>query len=813
MEKMTAERWAKVRETVEAALGLPPSDRSKFVSQACSDEELRAEVEDLLQLQAEAEALFPEAVLADSLNPGTRIGAYQIVKTIGEGGMGTVYLAERADAAYSQKVAIKIVQRSLTDARSLERFVGERQTLARLNHPGIARLIDGGVTEDGRPYLVMEYVDGRNITRYCDQERVGVEERIRLVLRISEAVQSAHQNLIIHRDLKPANILVTADGEPKLLDFGIAKVLDGQAHATRSNATIQILTPAYASPEQALNQPVSTAADVYSLGVLLYELLTGRLPHPVTELPPHEAIRRLTETDPPLASDAGTGPWRKTLKGDLDTILQHALQRQPERRYPTVQAFAQDLNRYLLRQPVQAQRDTLWYRTKKLVQRRTAAVAFSAAAVVAIMIALALTWRAYRLAEQQRELAVRRYDNGRILVKSYLTEIDRALEGLPGSSAARNLIAQRNLEYLDRMLADAKGDVNLERELAQAFFLIARTKRAMAESAADRQQAFANMQKAVALRRAVFAATGGMEDRSQFAYALSQAGTYYVQAGELQKALALHQEACAIAQPIFAGSTKGLNWLRGANACWNVATDLAGNEVAPYLGRVSEGLPGQLEALGRFERWQKDNPGSPLGWPYVASMETLTAADYARLGQYAEARRHYERALSILHGPNGGLSNTLASGYLANAELEYAMLLIDAGAAAEALPHAREAFDVAKRVSSAQNGADAYWRDTLATASAALARALAANGSHEAMQFARSGLRVLQADYRRDPSDVNDQGSLLQASVWAIDAARRVNDRTFEREQTAQVRDIAGREVARHPDNAFARWALASIQR
>ncbi|MDQ2736796.1 MAG: serine/threonine protein kinase, partial [Pseudomonadota bacterium] len=643
---------------LEAVLQQSEDRRQEFLDVACGDDpELRSEVDELLRLEAQADSWVADirgdwrSIAIDSLTPGTRVGPYRILRLLGEGGMGSVYLAERADAAYSQQVAVKVVQRSITASDALERFVRERQTLARLNHPGIARLLDGGVTSDGRPYLVMEYVEGRLINQYCDEEELTVRERIALVIQICEAVQSAHQNLVIHRDLKPANILVTASGDPKLLDFGIAKWLDTASEESAS--TVQILTPSYASPEQACHEPVSTATDVYSLAALLFELLSGSLPHAIAGLPPHEAVRRLVEMEPRLASEAvleeaaerrrtTARSLRRTLEGDLDTILGRALSREPRRRYPTVQAFAADLNRYLLGLPVQARPDTLLYRLGKFVRRRKATVAIAVASLVAMMVAMLGMWHGYAVAQAQRAIAERRYENGRKLVQSYLTEVDRKLEAMPGTAEVRSLIAHRNLDYLDRMAADAKGDVTLERELAQAYFLIARTQRMMAQSDVEREQVAVNMRKAVQLRQAIFSTTGDIVDRGQLAYLLSQTGSLLVQAGHLRHAVAYHQNACALAQPILAGSAKGLNYLRAANACWNLATDYIGNEQAPYVGKFNEGLKGQLDSLARFQRWREANLDNPMGYPYVASMESLTAADLWRMGRYADAKQHFE---------------------------------------------------------------------------------------------------------------------------------------------------------------------------
>ncbi|MGH9162450.1 MAG: serine/threonine-protein kinase, partial [Vicinamibacteraceae bacterium] len=354
----------------------------------------------------------------DGVASGDRLGPYAIVKEIGHGGMGAVYLAERQDGQFEQRVALKLLEHDTTRASVVQRFEQERRILAALNHPGIARLFDGGATSDGRPYFVMEYVDGMPIDRYCDDRRLTVDQRLRLFTKVGEAVQHAHRNLVVHRDLKPSNILVTANGEVKLLDFGIAKVLDaGVAHASAAHTNTRVMTPAYASPEQLRGETVTTASDIYQLGLLLYELLTGRRPYGRYERTPHELERAISETAPlppstavtggdtsrdrrtgPVADGEGSFPeiasrrggttperLRRRLSGDLDTMVLMALRKEPERRYATVAQMTEDVLRHLSGLPVRARPDTLGYRTSKFVRRHARAVAGVAAALILVV--------------------------------------------------------------------------------------------------------------------------------------------------------------------------------------------------------------------------------------------------------------------------------------------------------------------------------------------------------------------------------------------------------------------------------------------
>ncbi len=311
---MNPERWQQVRTVLDQAIALGVDQRSAFLDSACAgDVELRSEVESLLRSHNEAGSVFlsrspidlkaiPDSSRDQFAKLGRKIGVYQLVEQIGQGGMGEVYRAVRADGQYDKQVAIKFVRAGLDTSSVLERFRHERQVLASLDHPNIARLLDGGTTDDGIPYLVMELIEGTPMDQYCAAKKLSVPERLRLFLQVCSAVQYAHQHLVIHRDIKPGNILVTRDGIPKLLDFGIAKILDP---ALTSQATVaNPMTPEYASPEQIQGGAITTSTDVYSLGVILYQLLTGHSPYPKDTHAPHEFARAICESEPERPSAA-----------------------------------------------------------------------------------------------------------------------------------------------------------------------------------------------------------------------------------------------------------------------------------------------------------------------------------------------------------------------------------------------------------------------------------------------------------------------------------------------------------------------------
>ena len=434
---MTPERLRHIRTVFESLVDLPPDDRDRALSTSRqTDPALVAEVELLLAAHRQRGGFMqqPFASLhspapSEDAGPdltGSRIGAYEVIREIGRGGMGTVYEAARIDGSFRKLVAIKVIRATLLTERSQERFLRERQILAGLDHPNIAHIVDGGTTEAGLPFFVMEYVAGVRIDLYCRAHRLGIDGRLDLFSRVCDAVQYAHDHLIVHCDLKPGNILVTPEGSVKLLDFGIAKILADPANSqpTARAVSALILTPEYASPEQVLGKPITTATDVYLLGVLLYELLTGLHPmHGSGDLP-HDVMRAVCESDPvrpsaavtrAVAANGESGESRKLrrrLKGELDDIVLLALQKDPRRRYASVAQFRDDTEHYRRGLPVLAEGDRLSYRAQKFLRRNL--VSATAAALVILSLTAGI-WvsageanrarREQHVADQQRTIA------------------------------------------------------------------------------------------------------------------------------------------------------------------------------------------------------------------------------------------------------------------------------------------------------------------------------------------------------------------------------------------------------------------------
>ncbi len=593
-------RWQRVEEVFAEVAPLPPAEREERLERLCGgDADLLREVRSLLAAdgaagdflespalsETEREDLGRAARQAAPVLPaaGWRIGPYRVERRLGQGGMGTVYLAVRDDQEYSQQVAIKVFSSSTDRADLLRRFRSERQILARLEHPNIARLLDGGTTAEGLPYLVMEYVDGEPIDRYCDRRQLGVDARLALVLQVSAAVQYAHQNLVIHRDLKPGNILVAADGNPRLLDFGIAKLLDGTdlpltMAATRTGQ--RLMTPQYASPEQVEGGAITTATDVYSLGVLLYLLLTGRLPYRVEgERGGALAIERaVLEQEPERPSTAaretaaartgesrpGTGGRsslfarlsrvRTGIDADLDNIVLLALRKEPARRYASAALLAEDLRRFRAGLPVAARPATLRYRAAKFVRRHRLGVAL-AAGLLAVILGLAAvsTVQALRLARQRDEIRDER--DKAVEVARFLEEVFQ-VSG-PGQARGETVTAREILDQAAARLGAERAQLDEQPEVEAALATtMGNVYREL--GLVDRAQPL--LDRSLALRREAFG-----DRHPQVAESLHALGLLAIVRGELPRAEALHRRALALrrellgeADPRIAESLNGL---------------------------------------------------------------------------------------------------------------------------------------------------------------------------------------------------------------------------------------------------------------
>jgi len=509
---VTPERYSQVKSLFQLVLDQSPDQRQAFLDKACgADRALHHEVRQLLTSDSSsADFLSHPAVtpVSQILEQAARdqeealppsIGPYAVQRQIGVGGMGAVYLASRADQHYSKLVAIKVIRRGMEQDRIVQRFRRERQIVASLDHPNIARLLDGGAAEDGRPYFVMEYVEGHPIDTFCDQNKLSTEARLRLFCDVCAAVHYAHQNLVVHRDLKPGNILVKPDGTVKLLDFGIAKILtsDGTATSDKTATSMRLMTPQYASPEQIRGEAVTTISDVYLLGIVLYELLTGHRPYPTKDgitlellkvmsqsepEPPSTAISRVVQsptnqqTKNPTIISATREPspqiLRRKLSGDLDAVVLKALRRDSKERYQSAAQLADDLRRYLGLEPVSALPESPLYRVRLFFARnRALALTASAALGLILIFAIVAAWQA-RTAGVQRDLAARRFEEVRKIANSFLFEVHDAIAPLPGTTPARRLLVAKSVEYLKNLSKEANNDPTLQRQLAETWIRV-----------------------------------------------------------------------------------------------------------------------------------------------------------------------------------------------------------------------------------------------------------------------------------------------------------------------------------------------------
>jgi len=498
MPQLQPEQWKEVSPYLDQALSLPETDRAQWLA---SFRERNPTLGDLLQTllddhHALAQNQFlegqpvPNPPLASQ--PGKQIGAYKLISLIGEGGMGSVWLAERSDGRFERRVAVKFLRFSVGSRVGMERFKREGSIVGQLAHPHIAELMDAGVTSNGEPYLVLEYVEGEPIDVYCERRALDVDARIRLFLDVLAAVAQAHANLIVHRDIKPSNVLVRNDGQVKLLDFGIAKLLADDEHPATATAITREgggpLTPLFSAPEQVTGSAVTTATDVYLLGVMLYLLLTGE--HPAGPGPHSTAdlVKAIVDMEPKRASEVGSDAFttadgtsraqkrgttpeklRRQLQGDVDTIVAKALKKNPTERYASVTALADDLQRYLKHEPISARPDTLAYRTAKFVRRNRTLVLLTSSALVLVITSLSV---GLYVANRERKVAEGRFLQVRQLANKFIS-LDEKVRGLPGSTKVRSQMVADSLQYLTALGSEVPNDKDLALEIGLAYVRVA----------------------------------------------------------------------------------------------------------------------------------------------------------------------------------------------------------------------------------------------------------------------------------------------------------------------------------------------------
>jgi eukaryotic-like serine/threonine-protein kinase len=814
---MNPESWQNLKKLFHAALDLTSAERASFLADACnSDNELRKQVEKLLASHDETGAFLVSPAFLSSKAPddtqfqiseiesrvGLRIGPYEVVREIGHGGMGTVYLAIRADDQYRKQVAIKVVRRGMDTDVILRRFMMERQILANLEHPNIARLLEGGSTSDGLPYFVMEYIEGLPLMEYCDKHQLTNSERLNLFREVCSALQYAHQNLVVHRDIKPSNILVTDEGVPKLLDFGIAKLLSPGWAVETGEATasmVQLMTPEYASPEQLRGLSITTASDVYSLGLVLYELLSGRHPYRLSSRRPEEIAEIILREEPEkpssvVSKQVASGKGNQTdnveqgvdtqnqssthtrtpnsefrnprsLRGDLDNIVLKSLRKEPERRYASVQEFSEDIRRHLEGLPVTASPDTFGYRARKFVQRHKAGALAAAIVVITMLTATVITaWQA-RVARAERAKAEQRFNDVRKLANSVVFELHDSIQNLPGSTPSRELLVSRALEYLDKLANEAGQDRSLQLELAAAYDKIGDIQGGKNIShLGQRQKAKESYQKALAIRLALLRVEpANVNFQRQLSSSYTKQGDILWIEADPAASLEAYRQALALNQRL------SKQWPDDLEIRFELA--MSHQNVGYMLAATEQGAPG-LENLRKA----------------VAIMEELVSRDasntkvqqelsvaYSREGnvlskllqKHAEALVVYRKSqeISEMLVKTDPLNMRFRRGQ-AVSHFEVAEVSVRLGDTKTALDSGRKALAIFSEMASADPTNDEY-QQTLAVVQGFYCEILIDNGrAAESIELLNQSLLALQKSFALSPTDEQAHFRIAMVQGW-----------------------------------------------
>jgi tetratricopeptide (TPR) repeat protein len=630
---------------VDHALSLAPVDRAALL--ADSDPEMRREVESLLAFETQAEillntnALEPPGAEAIGWAP-QRIGPYRLLREIGRGGMGVVYLAERDDGQFEKRVAVKLLPALFHGEEMNRHFHRERFILARLEHPGIARLLDGGVTDDGQPYLIMEFVDGPPLTIHARENNLDLKSRLRLFLDVCSAVSYAHGNLIVHRDLKPGNVLVGPGGHMKLLDFGLARIL-GPADAPGFGIVPQtnrlLMTPSYASPEQIRGEPLAVGTDVFSLGVMLYELASGRRPFDNTGTSAPLVLRAVCEQDPippsrAAMTEGGTG---MKIDSELDLIVLKALEKDASRRYATVDALAADVLAYLERRPIAARRAGIAYRIRKFIVRNRLAVGIATVATAAVFTATGVA-----VVEAMR--AERRFQDVRRLANSVLFEMHDAIAPLPGSTKARELLIRRGLEYLDAISREPGVNGALRRELAKGYLQLGAVQGdGGAANLGNQKGAVVSIRRGVDLLEDLARKSPRDDGISRdLGMAYRNLGYAYQWTEQLSESRRAFESALRLSEADAAAHPDDLR-ARRTQAMSSYAIGTAFNQEQHYREAVAP----FRAALQIFEGLAAAKGNAPAALRDVALCHKRLGASYSETGRLTDAVASYEAALGV----------------------------------------------------------------------------------------------------------------------------------------------------------------------
>ncbi len=684
---MKSENWSQVSKILVDCLEIDTSERANYLDKLDLNAEIREEVENYLAFEENVEDSLNFSAIDlskgffddESSAVGQTFGVYKVVRELGYGGMGAVYLAERQDGKFEQKVALKVLKREMNTSALRRRFQQEREILASLEHPNIARLLDAGTTDDKIPYIAMEYVEGLPIDIFCNKYHLDLGERLDLFRKVCSAVGFAHRNLIVHRDLKPTNILVTEDKEPKLLDFGISKILSNEFEQINSATVTRLgaMTPSYASPEQLQHKSVTTATDIYSLGVILYELLSGHRPFATKEGDLKEIHKAVIEFDPPppsvVISETGSRnpkstdatvplpdhtnkqnaqtdphfpiPSSRSLSGDLDNIVLKALRKEPERRYSSAENFSEDIKRHLRGLPVTARPNTFSYRAEKFLQRN------KVGAIAGILILLAIgggivatVWQS-RVAQSERVKAEKRFNDVRNLANSFLFKLGPKIENLPGSTAARQELVTLALQYLDSLSQESMDDLELQRELAAAYEKVGDVQgNPLNPNLGDIKGALDSYEKALKIRELLI---GREPENQSFESDLAQTykalGEIHANGSDYEKGKVYIDKALEIRE-------KRLSLAPQVAEAQTLLAEVVSSrgDISFYENKNKEAIQYYERAKNIYEQLLQQNPGDP-------DLERQSAKAYVNIGEafgwdndLQSGKENLERALEIL---------------------------------------------------------------------------------------------------------------------------------------------------------------------
>lgn len=810
---MNPEEWQRVRRILESALELDSAKRPAFLDEACADPSLRREVESLIAVHEQAGTDFlksgpvPGFHVEDEkrfrLLPGKRIGVYEIEEEIALGGMGAVYRAIRADGQYKQQVALKIVRSELGVEFTGTRFRNERQILANLDHPNIAKILDGGTTADGLPYFAMEFIDGLPITDYCDQHKLSIDTRLKIFRTVCSAVHYAHQHLVIHRDLKPSNILIAADGVPKLLDFGIAKILDPSLlpeNMTMTVGGLWMMTPEYASPEQLRGEAITTATDIYSLGLVLYELLTGHRAYRLGSHLPHEIARAVLETEPDKPSTAvhrnekAAEGWRekapltpelvsglradsperlhRRIAGDLDNIVIKAIRKEPAARYASVDQLAEDIRRHLDGLPVLARKSTISYRCRKYVQRHKVVVTAAALVLISLLTGITFTLREARIARANELRAEQRFNDVRALANSLIFEIHDSIQNLPGATPSRKLLLDRALQYLDSLAKESAGDYSLQRELAMAYQRIGQLQGyALDANLGQTEAAISSLQKANAICETVAKANpGNLTDQLTLASSHRMLSTMLSNSGK-PGAREQTEQAIAIAEHLLKADSSNRQVL---------VEKASGYEQLAYFqdeaGDAAASLQSFRNALAVDEDFWRANSSNRQLQEKVAVLRVRIGNLLPKLGSRDEALQMNRSGLDLFESLTMDQMDTRNRRRLAVAIWFRGHIQLMDGNVQEALANFRRSLAMMQELERTDPQNTLYHLD-VAGLTAGVGRALASMSRRaEGLAMLKKAIAVLEENYARDHSYADIPYWLGQDHIWSGEILARAGD-------------------------------------